>query len=230
MWMNFLKEKPKLHSKQFQYYAILEIANRLHTYKTQPKAIGFGVGNEPIPSALVALGFKVTATDYLDGEIANIWQETGQLVTSSKKLNERGIATDTLFSRNLTFENLDMNRIPESYREKFDFCWSTCALGHIGSYQKGLDFILASASLLKPGGWAVHSTELDLSNKAPLDTPNLSLYREEDLLKRIVDVRGVMIDGKVKMWDSQILAVDGNNITEKFNKLSNRIKKYYECF
>jgi hypothetical protein len=183
-WMRFLRESPRLHSKQFQFYAIMDRAFgiKLSNDHKPLTAIGFGVGKEPIPSALVALGFSVIATDYLDGENANAWRSTGQQSQALLDLNQRKLVTDVDFLRACEFVNMDMNEIPESLDESFDFVWSSCALGHIGSYEKGLDFIIRSLRLLKPGGWAVHTTEIDRSDIVEkFESPGLSFYKLQDL-------------------------------------------------
>ena len=183
-WMKYLREKPKLHNKQFQFYAIMDRAfSIVKDSETKfPTAIGFGVGKEPIPSALVALGYKVIATDYLDGEIAEAWRSTGEQSETFLDLNQRKIVPDAKFLSSCTFRNMDMNAIPSDLHASFDFVWSSCALGHIGSYEKGLAFILNSLKLLKPGGWAVHTTELDRSNLTEkFESPNLSFYKFSDL-------------------------------------------------
>jgi hypothetical protein len=184
-WMRFLGEKPRLHSKQFQFYAIMDRAFSIikdGRQSSPPMAIGFGVGTEPIPSALVGLGYKVVATDYLDGEIAETWRDSGQQSESFLDLNKRRLVTDEEFLNFCEFRNMDMNEIPNSLNGCFDFVWSSCALGHIGSYDKGLEFILNSLRLLSPGGWAVHTTELDKSELTEkFDYPNLSFYKIEDL-------------------------------------------------
>jgi FkbM family methyltransferase len=193
LWMDFLKEKPKLHSKQFQYYAIMEAANDvLGNLETNKSAIGFGVGVEPIPAGLGRLGFQVTATDFLEGEIASAWFNTSQLAASAQDLNTREILSAAEFNARVSFKSMDMNNIPESFENCFDFVWSTCALGHIGGYQKGLDFIFNSAKLLRPGGIALHTTELDMSpNSDRFDSPNLSFYKIEDILELKVRLEGV---------------------------------------
>jgi FkbM family methyltransferase len=209
LWMNFLRDAPRLHSKQFQNYAIMEAANSiLDLGSTNVKAIGFGVGIEPIPAGLAKLGFDVLATDYLDGEIAYEWKNTDQLVSSPEDLNGRGILTKSEFMSKVKFMNMDMNKIPLEFDNRFDFVWSSCALGHIGGYQNGLDFILRSVELLKPGGIALHTTELDVSpGESKFESPTLSLYRERDLRELINNLksRGYQVDqfsndGK---WDGQ---------------------------
>jgi len=183
LWMSLLREVPRLHNKQFQNYAIMEAANSiLDDGQLDVKAMGFGVGIEPIPAGLAKLGFKVLATDYLDGEIAADWKKTDQLISSQEDLNARGILTEIEFKNNVQFVNMDMNQIPSEFDNQFDFVWSSCALGHIGGYQNGIDFILRSVRLLKPGGIALHTTELDVSaEESKFDFPTLSLYRENDL-------------------------------------------------
>ena len=186
-WMDLLRELPKLHNKQFQQYAIMESANRITSdIGKAKKAIGFGVGVEPIPAALVKLGFDVLATDYLDGSIAEDWKRTGQLASEFQQLNQRGILTEQEFIDHLKFQNLDMNQSPKEMHGSFDFTWSSCALGHIGGYQNGLDFILDSLNLLRPGGMAVHSTELDVSALGSIFTsPSLNFYKLDDLNETI---------------------------------------------
>ncbi len=182
-WMNLLKEKPTLHNKQFQQYAIMEAANSVPIYDgTRRYAIGFGVGREPIPAALIQLGFDVIATDYLDGEIASQWKNTGELADNYEELNLRGIASAKEFAEHLRFRNLDMNILPAEYSNQFDFVWSSCSLGHIGGYQAGLDFIENSLKLLKPGGIALHTTELDASSfKDKYESSTLNFYKLKDL-------------------------------------------------
>jgi hypothetical protein len=119
-------------------------------------------------------------------------------------LNARNIADLKSFRENLVFKNMSMNEIPIEMNNSYDLVWSTCALGHIGSYQKGLDFIVRSAKLLKPGGWAVHTTELDLSGEQErIDSPNLSFYKLEDIveLTRILEEDGnTVMPLKTNSW------------------------------
>jgi hypothetical protein len=152
------------------------------TSKTKRTAIVFGVGTEPTVAYLASVGWHVTATDYFDGEIASTWQETDQLVTSLSDLNSNGLCPPEKFSERVRLLNMDMNNIPEDLDGKYDLVWSLCALGHIGGYENGLDFIKRSGKLLKKGGLAVHTTEMDSSAGIDrLEEPNLSLYQRADL-------------------------------------------------
>jgi hypothetical protein len=92
------------------------------------------------PAFLAKNDFKVLATDYLDGEDASGWNSTGQLFTDITKLNDRAICDPEKFHNLCSFMNVDMNNLNIFGREKFDFIWSTCALGHIGGYTTGFRF------------------------------------------------------------------------------------------
>ena len=75
-----------------------------------------------------------------------------------------------------------MNAIPDDL-VGFDFCWSACALEHLGSLRHGFDFIENSLKCLKPGGVAVHTTEFNLgSDLRTLARGPSVVYRERDLV------------------------------------------------
>ena len=73
-----------------------------------------------------------------------------------------------------------MNAIPADLVD-FDFTWSSCAFEHLGSIEAGLDFFANSLDCLKPGGIAVHTTELNLSsNNITLDRSDTVIFRRRD--------------------------------------------------
>ncbi|MBA3709401.1 MAG: hypothetical protein H0W83_11365 [Planctomycetes bacterium] len=64
----------------------------------------------------------------------------------------------------------------------FDFTWSSCALEHLGSIDAGIRFLLNQAACLKPGGWAVHTTEYNIfSNAKTWVSGGTVLFRRKDL-------------------------------------------------
>jgi hypothetical protein len=80
----------------------------------------------------------------------------------------------------VAFRAVDMNRIPEDLGG-FDFCWSACAFEHLGSIARGLAFVERSLGTLRPGGIAVHATELNLSsNRRTIDHQPTVLFRRRD--------------------------------------------------
>ena len=110
-------------------------------------------------------GCEVVATDLdPDDTRSKDWQDTDQHASGRvEALNSRGICPSDRFFRQVRYRNVDMNFIPEDLRD-FDFVWSSCALEHIGSLRHGLDFILHAMDCLKPGGWAIHTTEFNLTS------------------------------------------------------------------
>jgi hypothetical protein len=74
-----------------------------------------------------------------------------------------------------------MKAIPDDLRG-FDFCWSACALEHLGSLEEGLEFVERSLDTLAPGGIAVHTTEYNLtSNDDTVEQGPTVVYRERDI-------------------------------------------------
>jgi hypothetical protein len=146
------------------------------------QGIGFGVGKERLPTLFASLGVQVTATDQdFTKTKAKQWNNE-QLAHGAFSLNEDNICAPALFNKNVTFMSLDMNRIPAKVCGKYDFLWSNCALGHLGSIDKGLGFIEASLQCLKPGGWAVHTTEINVvSNDQTADSGSTVIFRLKDI-------------------------------------------------
>ena len=74
-----------------------------------------------------------------------------------------------------------MNDIPSDLRG-YDFNWSSCSFEHLGSIKKGIKFLKNQLSTLKPGGWAVHTTEFNISsNDRTLDSGDTVIFRAKDL-------------------------------------------------
>ena len=65
------------------------------------------------------------------------------------------------FLRFCSFQSVDMNAIPADLYGRFDFCWSMCSFEHLGSVERGLEFVRNSVKCLKPGGVAAHTTEFN---------------------------------------------------------------------
>jgi len=81
----------------------------------------------------------------------------------------------------VSFEFLNMNKIPEKYFENYDFVWSSCSLEHLGSISHGIDFILNSLKCLKPGGIAIHTTEFNVSSdQETLNEKDCCIFRKKD--------------------------------------------------
>jgi hypothetical protein len=89
------------------------------------------------------------------------------------------------------FEPIDMTKLPKKYNGKFDFAWSNCVFGHLGSMDNSFQFIMNQFDYLKPGGWAIQTTEMNISSLTETIDRNSStiIFRLKDLERLIKKVR-----------------------------------------
>lgn len=182
-WARALKELPSFTRKQWEFVYIAQALFERGCLARGKRGIGFGVGREPLPSLFASFGASIVATDQsLESAESTGWAESGQHAPDLSPLNARKICTDHMFSSLVSFMEVDMNDIPPSLDGQFDFCWSSCALEHLGSLRRGTDFIENSLRLLKPGGTAIHTTEFNLSsNDQTFESPEACFYRRRDI-------------------------------------------------
>lgn len=180
-WMSCMREPLNLHRKMWEWFFIADALFQRGQLAHGRRGIAFGVGLEPLPSLFASLGAEILATDMAEeGAAAAGW--IGQHAANLQALNQRGLCDENLFREKVGFRVLDMNDLPRDLEGGFDFCWSSCALEHLGSLEHGLRFVERSMDLLRPGGIGVHTTEFNMSsNKDTFEAPELSLYRRRDL-------------------------------------------------
>jgi hypothetical protein len=173
---------PAEHRKLWEFCFVLAAMKAAWVMRPGARALGFGVGTEPLPALLARYGAMVTATDAPMDIIANQgWDTTGQHAAGLSALDRPNIIGADRLAELVEFRPVDMNAIPADLRG-YDVCWSSCALEHLGSIRHGLDFIEASLETLKPGGYAIHTTELNLSSEEEtVDVPGLCLFRKQDI-------------------------------------------------
>ena len=181
-WCNRICEPVRYHRKQWEFTFILQAAWERGLMVPGKRALGFGVGMEPLSAVFASHDVHVTATDMSDDSMmASGWQSTEQHASGKAALRYEGICPHDVFERNVEFAVCDMNHIPEALNG-YDFCWSSCALEHLGSIERGLAFIERSLECLRPGGWAIHTTEFNLSsNTETVDNYATVLFRRKDL-------------------------------------------------
>lgn len=180
-WCRVFGERPRRHRKLWEYAIAMQALARGGMLCPGRRGLGFGVGKEPLTAVLAAHGVEVLATDAPPDVAGPAWTETDQHALGLSELNTRNLCPEDMFRALVRFRFLDMRAIPCECRD-FDFCWSLCALEHLGSWQAGLDFINASLDTLKPGGLAVHTTELACHEDGPtLETSDIVVYRRRHL-------------------------------------------------
>lgn len=181
-WCARLGEHLRYHRKLWEFVFICQALWERGVVVKGARGLGFGVGREPLAAFFASMDCQVTATDMsAQGASDAGWIETSQHAAGKEALRRAVVCPDEMFDKNVEFRECDMNAVPDDLTG-YDFCWSACALEHLGSIEKGLDFIVRSVECLKPGGWAIHTTELNLSsNDDTVDNLDTVLFRRRDL-------------------------------------------------
>ena len=197
----------RLHRKNWEFVWIIAALRRAGLLKANMRALGFGVGNEPLPAFFARLGMEVLATDAPSATIAGQgWDTTNQHASSREHLWRPDIVDREGFEKCVSFAFADMNNIPDGL-SGFDFCWSACCFEHLGSIENGLNFVRNSLKTLKLGGFAIHTTEFNLtSNEDTFEDSTLSLFRKRD----IECLYGQLIEEGHQPWPLNFFPGNGN--------------------
>lgn len=166
-WSAELKVPIVFHRKLWESCYVLQAIHEEGHMRTGARGLGFGCGVEVLPSYLASHDVAVTVTDLAPASAqAAGWAATNQHVSNLEQTFHPHLVSRELFDRNIRLRDVDMTAIPDDLVD-YDFCWSTCALEHLGTIQAGLDFIENSLKTLRPGGLAVHTTEFNLDPDGP---------------------------------------------------------------
>lgn len=189
-WCEQLREVPRFHRKQWEWVYICSALQERGLLQPGVRALGFGVGREPLVSLLASRGVSVLATDQAAETAAQGgWIATHQHSGELDQLNERSIASAADFQRLVSFRPMDMNHFHADIGG-FDFCWSACSFEHLGSIEHGLAFVRNSMRTLKAGGYSIHTTELNLSSDIlTFESPDLCLFRKSDIKRVAAQLR-----------------------------------------
>lgn len=211
-WCQELKLAPIAHRKLWEYAWILQELHAANLLDNGGRGVGFGCGEEPLPSYLAARGLELLVTDLApDREESKVWREAGKHGTSLASMFDEKIVSRKLFESRVSHRYVDMNDIASDIRG-YDFCWSVCALEHLGSIESGLKFIENSISTLRPGGLALHTTEFNyMSDGQTVEEGGTVLFRRSDfeelaerLLARGCKIKSISFDVGDKPIDRYI--------------------------
>ena len=186
------KEEPVVyHRKLWEWVYISQALYERGCLAEGKKGVVFGVGEECTPDLYASFGCEILATDLgADESVAKGWMANGQNVGGNlQKLNQYHFCPSEVFKKKVSWRDVDMNHIPADI-QGYDFGWSSCALEHLGSLDKGLAFIKNSLRTVHTGGVLVHTTEYNLvSNNDTLESEGLSVYRRRDIEKVVDELR-----------------------------------------
>jgi len=182
-WADRLGERLRYHRKLWEFVFIAQALHERRLLRAGSRGLGFGVGREPLVAYFAARGCRITATDMAPEQAADAgWTTTDQHAEGKAALARPDLCEPDVFETSVDFRVVDMNVVPDDLTGH-DFCWSACALEHLGSLEAGMAFIERSMDTLTPGGFAVHTTELNLTSDVySLETGGTVLYRRRDLI------------------------------------------------
>lgn len=190
-WAGEMKEEVRYHRKQWEFAYVMQSLWERGCISKGKKGLVFAVGSEPLPSVFANHGCEILATDIFPEQgKAKGWDNGDQLCFGLESLNKRGIVSDETLHRMISYRAVDMNDIPGDLNGKFDFNWSSCSFEHLGNIALGLKFLKNQLRTLKPGGWAVHTTEFNVgSNDKTLDSGDTVIFRMKDIDKLVGELR-----------------------------------------
>lgn len=189
-WCVELGEVPNLHRKQWEFIYIMQALWERGCIQPGKRGIVFAVGSEPLPSVFANYGCDILATDIFPEEgIAKGWNNNNQLCFGLDSLYKCNICSRETFDKRVEYMAVDMNAIPDTLRN-FDFNWSSCSFEHLGTIERGFAFLKNQLKTLKPGGWAVHTTEYNISsNDDTQDNNDTVIFRQRDINAIVNELR-----------------------------------------
>jgi hypothetical protein len=181
------------HRKTWEWAVVAQALASRGMLQPGRRGCGFAVGREPMASLFASLGVDVLATDLgAENEGAADWSATNQHAEGLDALHWPGVVDRARFDAHVLFMPQDMRKLQPDRLGEFDFIWSACSFEHLGSLEAGLQFVLKSTELLKPGGIAVHTTEINMSSlEETLTTGNSVIYRQKDINDLELRLRGI---------------------------------------
>jgi hypothetical protein len=169
------------HRKQWEFCMMTHALDALGMLEKGRTGVGFAVGTEPLASYFVSRGADVTVSDMpinVNEHEASKWNTSFQHATQVEATWRQGVVPKETYLRKARFVPVDMNNLPPSLlTASFDFAWSSSSMEHLGTCRQGIDFFLRSMAALKPGGVAVHTTELRIDREdVAADLPHLCFF------------------------------------------------------
>jgi hypothetical protein len=188
-WCKELDESPGFHRKQWEFIFVAQALWERDCLAENKSGLVFAVGTEPLPALFANYGCRIVATDIFPAIGIEKGWNNGQLCFGVEQLNTRNLCPDEKFRKNVSYRPVDMNEIPDDL-SGFDFNWSSCSFEHLGTIEKGFEFLKNQLKTLKPGGWAVHTTEYNISsNDETQDNNETVIYRQRDIDKIVGELR-----------------------------------------
>lgn len=200
-----LKLKHKVR-KTWEFIQVYNGLKDLGLLNGNAKAIGLGVGNEPLIYAFTNVCQSIVATDLYDSQT---WATASMATQQVYEQNRFPYDRDRL-----TVRHMDMTKIdyPDA---SFDFVWSCCAIEHVNNFQELHQVFAEIHRVLKPGGIAALTTEFNPTDLHSYE-PNM-LFTDADWIDHWLTGEHSLIQG-FELVDAIDFAINdhpGNQLTPR---------------
>lgn len=169
---NELKEPARFHRKQWEFAMIFLTLQKFGLLKNQKVGLSLGGGNERVLYSIANHIKKLFVTDLYEDKTS--WDcartnDPDEFIKASKPfpVDDTKIQALRMDMRNLDFAD-----------NTFDFCYSSCAIEHIGDKSDFLQHFNEVNRVLKAGGIYVLTTELQFGDKTIPDENNFIFNKD----------------------------------------------------
>ena len=164
--LNELKEPPRFHRKQWEFAMIFLTLNKLGFLNENMKGLSLGGGNERVLYSIAQHVKELIVTDlYNENTTWDCAKTTNpdEYIRASKpfEVDLSKIKALAMDMRYLDFED-----------NTFDFCYSSCAIEHIGDFDDFVRHLDEVYRVLKEDGVYVFTTELNIGGDTIKDQNN----------------------------------------------------------
>lgn len=164
--INELKESPRFHRKQWEFAMIFLALKKLGMLNANMTGLSLGGGNERVLYSIAQHVNKLIVTDLYDADTT--WdcaktKDPDEYIKASKPfdVDDSKIKALRMDMRYLDFED-----------NTFDFCYSSCAIEHIGDFEDFVRHLDEVYRVLKEDGVYVFTTELKIGSDTIKDENN----------------------------------------------------------
>ncbi len=222
---NELRETARFHRKQWEFAMIFLSLKKLGFLNEDKVGLSLGGGNERVLYSIANHIKQLYATDLYDE--STTWDcartsDPEEFIRLSKPFDydENKIKALKMDMRDLDFED-----------NKFDFCYSSCAVEHIGDFEDFVQHFNEVYRCLKENGVYVFTTELGFSD-VTIEDPNNYVFSAKYLNSIIRQTQLTPeLDPEVSISNHQINLPFPNNLSnmcfEKGNSLSENLLKQF---
>lgn len=182
-----LREEPRPHRKQWEFAQIFRALQALGRLEGTSRGLSMGGGQERLLYSIVRHAGHLTVTDLY--ESGSAWD--GARTDSPEQSIKAAAPFPVDFSR-LRAQRMDMRAL-EFGDALFDFCYSSCAMEHIGGRDDFLSHLREVRRVLKDDGIYVLTTEFHYGDDV-IPVP-ANYYFSVGYLRALIEAAGLVVAG-----------------------------------